>query len=190
MNVVVVYAHPNPKSFNHAILEQFTKGLEDSGHTYEVVDLYKIGFDPCFKGPDFAQFTGGKLPEDVLEQQKVVSNADAMVFICPIWTWHYPAILKGWMDRVFSMGFAYKFGEKGPEGLLKHRKVLIITTTMGTEERYKQSGVEDAIKTLDRTAWGFCGIQNVEHIFLYQAATNPEARKRHLEIAYSAGKEF
>ena len=190
MKVLVVYAHPNPKSFNHAILEEFTRGLTDGGHTYDVVDLYNVDFDPCFRGPDFAQFIGGQMPEDVQEQQKKVADADAMVFICPIWTWHYPAILKGWFDRVFSMGFAYKFGEKGPEGLLKHKKVLILTTTMGMEERYKQFGIEDAINTLDRITWGFCGIQDVKHIFLYQAATDSEARKKHLEIAYHVGREF
>lgn len=113
-----------------------------------------------------------------MEQQKKVADADAMVFICPIWNWHYPAILKGWADRVLSPGFAYKMGEKGPEGLLKHKKVLILTTTSTMEERYKQFGVDDAIKTLDKMTWGFVGIQNVEHIFLYQAATNPEARKK------------
>jgi len=130
------------------------------------------------------------MPEDVLEQQEKVTDGDAMVFLCPMWTWHYPAILKGWMDRVFSVGFAYTFGEKGPEGLLKHKKVFILTTTMGMEERYKQFGVEDAIKTLDRMTWGFCGVQKVEHLFLYEAATSPEARKKNLEIAYRAGKEF
>jgi len=88
------------------------------------------------------------------------------------------------------MGFAYRIGEKGPEGLLKHMRVPILTTTMGIEERYKQFGIEDAIRTLDRVTWGFFGIRSVEHIFLYQAAASPEARKEHLETAYRVGREF
>lgn len=68
MKVLVVYAHPNPQSFNHAVLESFTKGLKDGEHTFEVVDLHAIKFDPCTKLEDLAQFTGGQMPEDVLDQ--------------------------------------------------------------------------------------------------------------------------
>ncbi len=60
MKVLVVYAHLSPQSFNHAVLEAFTKGLKDGGHTSEVVDLYASKFDPCEKLQDLAQFTGGK----------------------------------------------------------------------------------------------------------------------------------
>lgn len=89
------------------------------------------------------------MPGDVLEQQGKVAQADAMAFIHPVWQWVYPAILKGWMDRVFSHGFAYTFDEKEqPEGLLKHKKALLISTTMGLETAYRASGIEDAMKKL------------------------------------------
>jgi NAD(P)H dehydrogenase (quinone) len=82
MKVLVVYAHPNPQSFNHAILEAFTKGLKDGGHTFEVVDLHAIKFDPCTKLEDLAQFTGGQMPRDVLEQQEKLAAADGLAAIC------------------------------------------------------------------------------------------------------------
>ncbi|MDP3011815.1 MAG: NAD(P)H-dependent oxidoreductase [Candidatus Hydromicrobium sp.] len=192
MKVLVVYAHPNPKSFGHAVLEKFTKGLKDGGHSCEIVDLYDIGFDPCFKSEDFAQFTGGEMPKDVLEQQEKAANAGALVFIYPVWWWGYPAILKGWIDRVFSDGFAYKSTETGGlEGLLKSKKVLLTSTTMGEEEHYKGSGIEDAMKGIDRAIFtDICGIQNVEHVFLYAVHLDDEVRKRYLESAYRLGKEF
>ncbi|MBN1191817.1 MAG: NAD(P)H-dependent oxidoreductase [Dehalococcoidales bacterium] len=192
MKVLVVYAHPNPQSFNHAVMESFTNGLKEAGHTYEVLDLYAGGFDPCFKGPDFAQFTGGRMPDDVIKEQQRVSQADAMAFIYPIWWWAPPAILKGWYDRVLSMGFAYGMNEQGQlMGLLKHKKVLHITTTMGDEGSYKALGAEDAIKAVDRAAFsGVCGIQNVEHVFLYSAATSAGARESHLNLVNSLGKNF
>ena len=124
MQVLVVYAHPNPESFNHAVLDAFTRGLKDGGHTFEVVDLYAIKFDPCTKLEDLAQFTGGQMPKDVLDQQQKVAAADALVFISPVQGWWIPAILKGWIDRVFSYGFAYTGSEKGMEGLLKHKKPI------------------------------------------------------------------
>jgi len=192
VKVLVVYTHPNPKSFDHAVLEKFTKGLKDGGHSCEIADLYAIGFDPCFKSGDFAQFTGGEMPKDVLEQQEKAANAGALVFIYPVWWWGYPAILKGWIDRVFSDGFAYKSTETGGlEGLLKSKKVLLISTTMGEEEHYKSSGIEDAIKGIDRAIFTYmCGIQNVEHVFLYAVHLDDEVRKRYLESAYRLGKEF
>ena len=69
MNVLVVYAHPNPNSFNHAILESFTKGLKDGGKTFEVSDLNATEFNPSLGFEDFAQVTGEQMPQDVLDQQ-------------------------------------------------------------------------------------------------------------------------
>jgi len=77
MKVLVVYTHPNPKSFNRAILEEFTKGLTDGGHTFEVLDLYAINFNPVIQLEDYAQFMGGKMPDDVLEQQNKITQAEA-----------------------------------------------------------------------------------------------------------------
>lgn len=192
MNVLIVYSHPNPQSFNHAIMESFTSGLKEAGHTFDISDLYTGGFDPCFKAPDFAQFSGGQMPQDVVKEQQKVSRADALVFIYPIWWWAPPAIIKGWYDRVLSLGFAYNIDEKGqPVGLLKHKKVVHITTTMGEEDFYKSMGIEEAIKVIDVANFtGICGVKNVEHVFLYSAATDEEARKGHLELVRRLGKEF
>ena len=68
MKVLVVYAHFNPDSFTHAILEQVTKGLDDGGHDYKVNDLYAIGFDPVFTPRGRAQFLHESLPEELLEE--------------------------------------------------------------------------------------------------------------------------
>ena len=67
MRVLTVYAHPNPRSFCHGVLEQFTRGLRDAGHTSEVVDLYAIKFDPVFRQRDTASYLGGDIPHDILE---------------------------------------------------------------------------------------------------------------------------
>ena len=193
MKVLVVYAHPNPQSYNHAVLEAFTKGLKEAGHTFEVDDLYASEFAPCFKVEDYAQFTGGQMPKDVLDEQAKVAKAEALVFIYPVWWWSVPAILKGWFDRVLSCGFAYKITESEEiEGLLKHKKALLINSTMSPEAYYKDSGVEDAMKKLmdNATFKEICGIQNLEHVFLYAVDFDAEARKRYLELAYRLGKEF
>jgi NAD(P)H dehydrogenase (quinone) len=71
MKVLTVIANPNPKSFCHTILQQFTAGLKDAGHTSEVVDLYAIRFDPVFRPPDFASYVHESMPLDILEQMNL-----------------------------------------------------------------------------------------------------------------------
>ena len=192
MKVLVVYAHPNPDSFNHAILESFTKGLEHGGNTFEITDLYAIKFNPSLKPEDFAQFAGKPMPQDVLDQQAKVTQADGLAFIFPIWWFSCPAILKGWIDRVLSRGYAYKFTEAGPVSLLKNKKALLINTTGGPEQEYKASGKGDTIKDLYREIFSeACGIPNVEHVFFYFIDhVDDETRKKYLEQVYHLGKEF
>src|SRR5512142_62277 len=83
MKVLTVYAHPNPASFCHAVLEQFTRGLKAGGHTSEVVDLYRIRFDPVFRIEDFASYVHESMPLEVLEamnlKQRIVDAAGGPV---------------------------------------------------------------------------------------------------------------
>ena len=191
MKVLIVYAHPNPKSFNHAILEEFTRGLNDGGHTYEVADLYAVDFDPRVKLEELAQFSGGQVANDALNHQQKVASADALAFIHPMWGWSIPAILKGWLERVFSYGFAYTTSEKGMEGLLKHNKALVLSTTGGPEDYYKFSGYLDAHMKIANGFFNPSGINNVEYTCFYavQSVADDE-RKKYLETAYHLGKEF
>lgn len=194
MRVLIVYAHPNPQSLNHAIVEAFTKGLAEAGHTWEVADLYALKFNPCLSGEDLAQLMEGKAPGDIHAQQEKISQADALVFVHPIWWTAPPAILKGWVDRVLSMGFAYILDEKDghPIGLLKNQKVLIINTAGGTEEEAKMFGSTDALKKIEGDLrFKFCGINDVEHVIFYNVIMADEATlKGYLEEAESLGKNF
>lgn len=191
MKVLVVYVHPDPKSFCNAILGAFTNGLKDGGHTFEVVDLYAIKFDPCIKLEDLVQFTGGKMPQDILPQQEELSRAEALAFIYPAYRWSRPAILEGWIQRVFSYGFAYKWSEKGFEGLLNLKKALLINTTANSELDWKSSGVQDATEKVVDRSLKMCGIPRVEHVFLYSVSSvDNETRKGYLQRAYRLGKEF
>ena len=171
MKVLVVYAHPNPKSFNHAILEELVAGLKDGGHTYEVVDLYAVDFDPRVKLEELAQFSGGQVAKDALEQQQKVASVDALAFIHPMWGWTIPAILKGWLERVFSYGFAYKTSEKGMEGLLKHRKALLLSTTAGPEEVYESAGYLNAHMRIVNGFFYPAGISHTEYTRFYAVQT-------------------
>ncbi len=133
------------------------------------------------------------MPQDVLEQQEKVAGADAVVFIGPVRGWWIPTILKGWLDRVFSHGFAYKITEKGGAvGLLTHKRALLILTTGFPEQIYKTSGAEDAMKkVIIDLSLKMMGVQNAEQVFLYGvSAVDDETRKKYLKTAYRLGKEL
>jgi NAD(P)H dehydrogenase (quinone) len=193
MNVLVIYAHPNPKSFNHAVVEEFTKGLVDAGHAYEIVDLYAEKFDPLINLDDLGQYSGQPVPQDVLGQQASVSRADAMVFIGPIHGWSVPAMLKGWIDRVLSHGFAYRLDETGNvEGLLHHEKALFVVTMGFPEQVFRGTGAEDAFKKvyLDLTL-EFMGVKSAELVPLYAVdAVGQEGREDYLRQVYQLGRGF
>ncbi|MDD2666604.1 MAG: NAD(P)H-dependent oxidoreductase [Methanocellales archaeon] len=195
MKVLAIIASPKPKSFSHAILESFTKGLKEAGNTFDALDLREIEFDPVMRLEDVAQFKGARMPEDILAQQEKVSQADALAFFSPIYWGNLPAILVGWFQRVLSLGFAYRPpspGEMGPQGLLPQKKAIIFNTAMAMGKLYKDTGLEDAIKKIfDEYMLKSCGIQNVEHIFFYGVPlVSDKVRKGYLEEAYKLGKEF
>ena len=247
MRVLTVYAHPNPKSFCHAVLDQFTAGLADAGHVCEVVDLHAIKFDPVFGLDDYAFFahetvppelldetelrenmvalSGGpirrylakrwlrdkdlpellqivaeKQPKDVLAQQEKVAGADGLAFIAPIIWMNFPAVLRGWIERVFSYGFVYTMSREGwlegqlsgRQPLLRHKKAVIMTPTFFRESDYRESGCGAAIERLvDDFGFRYPGIEQVEHVYFYAVnAVDDAARREYLQQAYRLGHEF
>lgn len=161
MNHLIVYSHPNPVSFCHSILETAVETLQSKGHEVVVRDLYTLGFDALLKGSDFVGFQSGKTPADIKAEQEKISSAGVITFIYPIWWTGMPAMMKGYIDRVFSLGFAYSVGEWGPVGLLTGKKAIIFNTTGAAKELYDESGMFDAIKkTSDTGILNFCELQH------------------------------
>lgn len=179
MNHLIVYSHPNPKSFCHAILETAVKTLQSKGHEVVVRDLYALGFDPVLKGSDFVEFQSGKIPADIKAEQEKISGAEVITFIYPIWWTGLPAMMKGYIDRVFSLGFAYSVGEWGPVGLLTEKKAVIFNTTGAAKELYDESGMFDAIKkTSDTGILNFCGVGILEHKFFTSVPSTDDATRK------------
>jgi NAD(P)H dehydrogenase (quinone) len=240
MKILTVYAHPNPKSFCHALLERFTKGLEDAGHTHEVVDLYRIRFDPVFRMEDFASYVHPSMPEEILEERVLeqttapiqrwlvsrwlrdkdpralakfmhdhrpkdvkaqwekVKNADGLAFVAPVLWLHFPAILKGWFERVFAYGDAYALTADGWRGdvrgrvpLLHHEKALVISTTLFREADYKADWEAPMSKIIDEWGLLYPGVRKVEHVYFYGVpVVDDQSRRRYLERAYELGRKY
>lgn len=194
MRILIIYAHPNPDSFNHAILGAFTEGLSEAGHTYEVVDLYAADFEPRLTFAELGALREGRKYDDVRAYQDKIIQADALAFVHPNWWTGVPAVLKGWLDRVFSMGFAYRFDmEKHiPIGLLKHRKALVMNTSSSMEERAQETEAAPMLKKIwSHGILGFCGIHDVQYAAFFNVInTDDKTRKGYLEKARRLGKEF
>lgn len=166
MKHLIVYSHPNPKSFCHAILDSVNEALREKKHEVVVRDLYEMKFDPILKGSDFVGFKSGNIPADIKTEQAHIVWADVMTMIYPVWWTGLPAMIKGYIDRVYSFGFAYSMGANGIVKLLTTKKVIVFNTQGTPKEVYAQSGMTDAMKkTSDTGIFDFCGIQVLHHQF-------------------------
>ncbi|ULO05347.1 NAD(P)H-dependent oxidoreductase [Paenibacillus sp. 19GGS1-52] len=167
MKHLIIYAHPNPESLNHSILETTVQALKNNGHEVVVRDLYALDFQPVLKPEDTANMRAGQTPQDIKTEQEFITQAEAITFIYPIWWTGLPAIVKGYIDRVFSYGFAYSAGEEGIIKLLNGKKGLIINTHGTPNAVYDNIGMTAGMKmTSDVGIFDFVGIESVGHLFL------------------------
>jgi len=163
MKALVIYAHPNPQSFNAAILETVKEALEQKGAEVKVKDLYAMNWNPVLGAEDFRQIMAKKPPEDIAREQADVVWADLLVTVSPIWWMSVPAILKGYVERVLSTGFAYEYTDQGPRGLLAGKKAAVITTSGADENAANQSGMMKIFKaSVVSGIFNFCGITDVQ----------------------------
>ncbi len=130
MNVLVVLAHPNPCSFNHAIAFTTVEALKGLGHTVKFHDLYAEKFNPVLEQTETATLTDAA----VRRHTEDLAAAEGLVIVHPIWWGMPPAVLVGWVDRVFRMGVAYRFQEVAPGvgipvGLLKADRAIVFNTS-------------------------------------------------------------
>lgn len=183
MDVLIIYAHPNPKSFNHAIKESIIRTLSSLKKSFEVVDLYSINFNPILTGQELYNiFVNNKVSEDVRQQQELVSSSKIIILVHPIWWSGMPAILKGYIDRVFTYGFAYKEIDGEITGLLSDKRVLIINTFGADEGELNHFGIKDCFDKIYNSIFGFCGIKEIKTKYLYAVPYVPdEERRRMLE---------
>jgi NAD(P)H dehydrogenase (quinone) len=137
-------------------------------------------------------------PKDILVQQQKVANAQALAFIAPVYFVGLPAMLKGWIERVFTLGFAFSLTAEAWHGdiegrlpLLKHEKALIIQPTIFDERAY-DAGIRDAMKVLiDEWGLRYPGVKAVDHVYFYAVHGADEAKiNGYLERAYRLGREF
>lgn len=131
---VIIYAHPSTQGHCYEILMQVQKSFGDRGLDFLLIDLYAINYDPILKAEE--HYTAGNkfVAQDSLHYQTIIKNASNLIFIFPVWWGQMPAILKGFIDRVFTPGFSFKFKHLigniyVPQGFLHDKKALVFMTS-------------------------------------------------------------
>ena len=127
MNHLILFAHPNPKSFGSALCEKLKAFSESKGNKVVVRNLYAISFDPVLSAKDLSSLAQAKVPKDIAQEHAHIKEADHITFLYPVWWGGMPAILRGYIDRVFSEGFAYEYKDAETTGLLTGKKRLSFT---------------------------------------------------------------
>lgn len=161
MRISVILAHPNRESFNHAIAKVTIEALTQNGHEVVFHDLYEEKFDPVL--PTGEILKGEFVPEEIEAYCKEIAEADGIIIAHPNWWGQPPAILKGWVDRVFRPGVAYEFvgddeGEGIPNGLLKARSAIVFNTS-NTDTNRERKTFGDPLETIWKNCiFGLCGV--------------------------------
>ncbi len=183
MKYLIIYAHPNTASFNHAIMETISEELKKNNKAFEVRDLYKIDFNPILSAKDLAAIQNAAVPHDIKIEQDYISSADTLIFISPIWWSAMPAMLKGYIDRVFSLKFAYDITPDGIIGLLKGKKVFIVNTTGASKEDYDRMGAFKMMdQSMDMAIFQSCGMEVIGHKYFSSVPNvSDQDRKQMLE---------
>ncbi|MET4278261.1 MULTISPECIES: NAD(P)H-dependent oxidoreductase [unclassified Bradyrhizobium] len=172
MKVLIVFAHPEPRSLNGSLRDVAVRELEAEGHEVRVSDLYAQGWTSEIGRADFPllprdarlapaaaskqAFESGTLTADVKAEIEKLLWADVLILQFPLWWFSMPAILKGWVDRVFAYGFAYgvgehsdkRWGDRYGEGRLAGKRAMLIVSAGGWQEHYSARGINGPIDDL------------------------------------------
>lgn len=188
MHSLIVTAQPETDAYSHAIAREVIAGIKTSENdTFELLDLATSGFDATFNTADYAVFRNNATPpDDVRAEQLRVDRADALILIYPVFWWSMPAVMKGWIDRVFTQGWAY-FDESGKDTvrLLNRLSVQTIAIGAATERTYQRRGYADAMKTqIDQGIFGYIGARVIgtELILPLDTASSQAGLARAFEI--------
>lgn len=201
VHLLTVFAHPFTDRYPAAVMNAFHESFRTAGHTIDVLDLHQEEFDPRFTAADHAHFWGGPIPEGIAEMHHRVEAADRLAFIYPVYWWGMPAIMKGWIERIFTGGWAYQYGtgvaDRGGTQPLNALLPSIPTTLIGIggskKRTYDKYGYDDAMRTqIDVGIFAYCGIDDVESHLIYdvEGAHNTQQRDTGLRQVRDIGSAF
>lgn len=179
--ILIINGHPNKSSFNFALADAYKAGLKAAGVELKEIIIADLNFNPSLQNGYQMRM---ELEPDLVEAQKSILWADHLVWFHPVWWGGLPAITKGFIDRVFLPGFAFKYRENSPwwDKLLKGKSATIITTLDFPGWYYRLVYSRPSVNQLKKSTLQFCGVNPVRVITLSPIKnTSEEARKKYLQ---------
>ncbi len=189
MHALIVVAHHDPQSLTHSLAAEVGAGLSASGHTFEIADLAAEGFDPRYSAADHrVHRTRATPPADVQAEQARIDRADALVLAFPIYWWSMPALLKGWVDRVFVNGWAIDYGPDTPvQKKLRHLQVHLLALGGADDSAFERHGYAKAMNTqIDYGIFDYCGARVLTSQLLLDSENG--TAQAHLHKARAVGQ--
>lgn len=201
MHLMTVFSHPLTNSYPAAIMDQFQTPFRRTGHSIDVLDLHRENFDPRFSLADHDHFWGGPVPDGIADMHRRVEAADRLALVFPVYWWTMPALMKGWIERVFTPGWAYQYGngvaDRGKDAIAASLLPSIPTLLLGVggskQATYDKYGYGAAMRTqLDVGTFAYCGLTDVEShlVFDVEGDHNAANREAGLHKARTLGRGF
>jgi NAD(P)H dehydrogenase (quinone) len=197
MHVYIVFAHPSTASFSWSVLEAFTHGLGEAGHTFEIGDLYRMSFRSEMDRDQYVREVGlnplAPVPGDVRAEQEKIDRADALAFVFPLWWSDCPAKLKGWFDRVLTYGYAYFYDASEQRTTrIAIDKALVLCSAGHTVAHLEETGIAQSMRCImlnDRLLG--VGVKAAQMEILGGMMPGDDThRQENLRRAYDLGREF
>lgn len=189
--VLIIFAHPSHKSYNFSILQKVVEGLGEKGHAIQVSDLHALKFDPAMTEDELYR---KHAPAVILGEQSKIIWADIIILIFPVWWWGPPAILKGWLERVLCLDFAFRYDVKhsGFVGMLQDRKSVIISTGSSDPNTYPVNWQAASHTDYVGALLVFSGLEIIKQMHFYNIHQYrpPGELKAYLSDVYSFAKSL
>ncbi len=164
MKHAVIFAHPVPQSFTGSVASAYAKAVGGLGHSVVVRDLYGIGFDPCLKARELPFASDFQIAPDIAQERDLLKDCDVFALFYPLWLNTLPAILKGYLERVFGFGFAYGAGGQSCNPLLNDRKLISFTSSGAPAAWVKRTGAWQT--QFDDYFAELCGLSVLDHVHI------------------------
>jgi NAD(P)H dehydrogenase (quinone) len=165
MKHAVIAAHPKPASFTMSVAKAYCEAVGKAGHDVLLRDLYRMNFAPCLEAGEVPGTAGIAPGSDVVCERQLLADVNVFAFVYPLWMNAQPAMMKGYIDRVFGMGFAYGPSQGGNQPLLKGRKMISFTSSGAPTNWVVKSGAWSAVQKLfDEHFADVCGLKLLDHV--------------------------
>lgn len=177
--IAIINGHPNKESFNFGVAEAYKKGAIAAGAEVKEITIAELNFNPNL---EFGYQKRMELEPDLLKAWEIIQWADHLVWVHPIWWGGFPALMKGFIDRLFLPGFAYKYRDNSLwwDKLLKGKTAHIITTIDQPGWYYRLMYGRPSVNQLKKSTLEFCGIKPVKVTYLGIIRTSTEAQRETL----------